>query len=104
MSALTPIGTTSVPAGERSSDPSLGIGLLVLAELLFATMDTVAKQLSLEITAGMVVWGRSGFHSAFMQPFVLHRHPPGVESGEGACGESVGQFGQTLLGTLILIK
>lgn len=63
---------------DRSSDASLGIGLLVLAELVFATMDTVAKHLSQEMPVGMVVWGRYAFNFAFMLPFLLRRHPSEV--------------------------
>lgn len=60
---------------DRSSDASLGIGLLVFAELLFATMDTAGKHLTQELPVGMVVWGRYAFHLAFMLPFLLRRRP-----------------------------
>lgn len=62
-------------AGDRSSDPALGIGLLVFAELLFATMDTAGKHLTQQLPIPMVVWGRYAFHLAFMLPFLLRRHP-----------------------------
>lgn len=61
-----------------SSDVSLGIGLLVLAELVFATMDTLAKHLSQEMPVGMVVWGRYAFNFVFMLPFLLRRRPSEV--------------------------
>lgn len=60
---------------DGSTDPALGIGLLVFAELLFATMDTTAKHLGGELPVGMVVWGRYAFHFAFMLPFLIRRHP-----------------------------
>lgn len=69
-------GAAGLPRrAEVSSDPPLGIGLLVLAELLFASMDTIAKHLSQEMPVGMVIWGRYAFHFAFMLPFFLRRHP-----------------------------
>lgn len=71
--AAAPSGST-----ETSSDPAVGIGLLVFAELLFATMDTAAKHLSVEMPVGMVVWGRYAFHLAFMLPFFVRRHPTEV--------------------------
>lgn len=70
-----PTGGPPSPAHDRSSDPSLGIGLLVFAELLFASMDTAGKHLTQELPIGMVVWGRYAFHLAFMLPFLLRRHP-----------------------------
>jgi len=73
-------GTRQIPprAGEFSTDASLGIGLLVLAELVFATLDTVAKYLSQEMPVGMVVWGRYAFNFAFLLPFLVRRHPSEV--------------------------
>ncbi|MEQ8815083.1 MAG: DMT family transporter [Thalassobaculum sp.] len=76
-----PPGTGASPptrAAEISIDASLGIGLLVLAELVFATMDTVAKYLSQEMPVGMVVWGRYAFNFAFLLPFLLRRRPSEV--------------------------
>lgn len=66
------------PAGDVSTDPPLGIGLLVLAELVFATLDTVAKHLSQEMPVGMVVWGRYAFNLAFLLPLLLRRRPSEV--------------------------
>lgn len=43
-----------------------GILLLVVAEFLFAGMDTVAKHLSQDMPVAMVVWGRYAFHLGFM--------------------------------------
>lgn len=76
----TPVPVAPAPSrtGETSSDPAVGIGLLVFAELLFATMDTAAKHLSGEMPVGMVVWGRYAFHLAFMLPFLIRRHPADV--------------------------
>lgn len=71
----SPPGAGASRPEERSSDASLGIGLLVLAEVVFATMDTVAKHLSQEMPVGMVVWGRYAFNFAFMLPFLLRRNP-----------------------------
>lgn len=67
-----------VRPAETSTNPGVGIGLLVFAELLFATMDTSAKYLSGELPVGMVVWGRYAFHLAFMLPLFLRRHPGDV--------------------------
>lgn len=63
---------------DRPDNASLGIGLLVAAELVFATLDTVAKHLSQEMPVGMVVWGRYAFNFAFMLPFLLRRRPAEV--------------------------
>jgi len=63
---------------DRPDNASLGIGLLVAAELVFATLDTVAKHLSQELPVGMVVWGRYAFNFAFMLPFLLRRRPAEV--------------------------
>lgn len=83
MPAIEPTeGARAEPAPERhpdqSTDPTLGIGLLVLAELLFATMDTTAKYLSQEMPVPMVIWGRYAFNFAFMLPFFLRRDPGGL--------------------------
>ena len=78
--AEPPSRIATAPSGsvETSSDPAVGIGLLILAELLFATMDTAAKHLSTEMPVGMVVWGRYAFHLAFMLPFFIRRRPAEV--------------------------
>jgi len=56
--------------GSRQPDVSenavRGIGLLIVAELLFATMDTIAKHLGQEMPVPMVAWGRYAFHLGFM--------------------------------------
>lgn len=43
-----------------------GITLLLLAEMLFASMDTIAKHLGQELPVAMVAWGRYAFHLGFM--------------------------------------
>jgi drug/metabolite transporter (DMT)-like permease len=43
-----------------------GITLLLLAEILFASMDTIAKHLGQELPVAMVAWGRYAFHLGFM--------------------------------------
>jgi drug/metabolite transporter (DMT)-like permease len=54
------------PGGDVSENAVRGIALLIVAELLFATMDTIAKHLGSELPVPMVVWGRYAFHLGFM--------------------------------------
>lgn len=48
------------------SNPALGIGLVVVAISMFATMDALAKYTSEMIRVEMVIWGRYVFHFAGM--------------------------------------
>lgn len=52
--------------GDVSENAARGIALLVTAELLFATMDTIAKHLGQDLSSPMVTWGRYAFHLGFM--------------------------------------
>ncbi|MEC8053280.1 MAG: DMT family transporter [Pseudomonadota bacterium] len=61
MSAPPPSATAG--AGQQALR---GIGLLLLAEMLFAVMDTIAKYLGADLPVPMVVWGRYAFHLGFM--------------------------------------
>jgi len=54
----TQSGTADADAG----NPTLGIGLLVLAEVVFAALDSAAKFLGEEMPVPMVVWGRYLFN------------------------------------------
>ena len=45
-----------------SSNATLGIGLLVLAEVVFAALDAAAKFMGQEMPIPMVVWGRYLFN------------------------------------------
>lgn len=67
----TPQSPPSAPdptarAPDVSENAVRGITLLLLAELLFATMDTIAKHLGQELPVPMVAWGRYAFHLGFM--------------------------------------
>lgn len=57
------------PAADVSENAVRGIGLLITAELLFATMDTLAKYLGQQMPVPMVAWGRYAFHLGFMLMF-----------------------------------
>lgn len=57
------------PAADASENAVRGIALLVTAELLFATMDTLAKLLGQEMPVAMVAWGRYAFQFGFMLMF-----------------------------------
>ena len=59
-----PAATTRAP--DVSENAIRGITLLILAEMLFATMDTIAKHLGQELPVAMVGWGRYAFHLGFM--------------------------------------
>ena len=56
MSAPPPSATAG--AGQQALR---GIGLLLLAEMLFAVMDTIAKYLGADLPVPMVVWGATPF-------------------------------------------
>lgn len=68
-STMPPSSTTPDPTGRTpdvSENAVRGIVLLLVAEMLFATMDTIAKHLGQEIPVPMVAWGRYAFHLGFM--------------------------------------
>ena len=59
-----PASRTRAP--DVSENALRGITLLLVAEMLFATMDTIAKHLGQEMPVPMVAWGRYAFHLGFM--------------------------------------
>ncbi|MCR9174891.1 MAG: DMT family transporter [Alphaproteobacteria bacterium] len=60
-------------ATKGSSNATLGIALLVLAEVVFAGLDTAAKFLGQEMPIPMVVWGRYLFNMILL--LALFRGP-----------------------------
>ncbi len=61
-----PLSPNATASQDVSENALRGIVLLVVAELLFATMDTVAKHLGQQLPVPMVAWGRYAFHLGFM--------------------------------------
>ena len=69
---MTNSDSSSSNSYSQSANPLLGIGLLVLAEFFFASMDSIGKLLGTqEVPVPVVVWGRYAFHLGFMTMFFI---------------------------------
>jgi drug/metabolite transporter (DMT)-like permease len=90
LSRLSPFprGTPAPP----SASPAHGIGLMLLAMLLFSTSDVVAKLLTARLDPVQIVWGRYLFNSALVAALVAARlfpspagaSRPGLQLARGA--------------------
>jgi drug/metabolite transporter (DMT)-like permease len=65
-----------VNAGAAARRPLLGVGLMLLAALNFATLDTITRHLSQHLALPVLLWSRYGVQALLMAVWVAVRSGP----------------------------